>query len=132
MFPECFSYDVPEAALTYEWKLFLDDIFSYLNTQEIQKCNKKWRAYVPTDMGKLLIWIDVLFIDQVLVNAQITTIFGCILHHKLGKFLLQSFLEHNLNCAHYSGTLCLLGKVAASPLYLIYEKFQLTRLRGDI
>ena len=65
MFPECFSSEDPEAALTYEWKLFFDDIFSYLNEEEIQRCNGKWNANVSTDMSKLRIWIDILFIDQV-------------------------------------------------------------------
>ena len=65
MFPECFSSESPEAALTYEWKLFFDDIFSYLNAEEIQRCNGKWNANVSTDMSKLRIWIDILFIDQV-------------------------------------------------------------------
>ena len=65
MFPECFSDENPEAALTYEWKLFFDDIFSYLNAEEIQRCNGKWNANVSTDMSKLRIWIDILFIDQV-------------------------------------------------------------------
>ena len=65
MFPEYFSSEEPEAALTYEWKLFFDDIFSYLNTEEIQKCNHKWNAKVSTDMSKLRIWIDILFIEQV-------------------------------------------------------------------
>jgi hypothetical protein len=67
MFPECFSNKPPEAALTYEWKLFFDDILSYLNTEAIENCNKKWNAKVSTDMGKLHIWIDVLFINQVLL-----------------------------------------------------------------
>ena len=65
MFPECFSRENPEAALTYEWKLFFDDIFSYLNEEEIQRCNSRWNANVSTDMSKLSIWIDILFIDQV-------------------------------------------------------------------
>ena len=64
-FPECFSRESPDAALTYEWKLFFDDIFSYLNAEEIQRCNGKWNANVSTDMSKLRIWIDILFIDQV-------------------------------------------------------------------
>ena len=64
MFPECFSSEAPEAALTYEWTLFFDDIFSYLNPEEIQRCNGKWNARVSTDMSRLRIWIDILFIDQ--------------------------------------------------------------------
>ena len=73
MFPECFSAEVPEAALTYEWTLFFDDIFSYLNTDEIRRCNSKWNARVSTDMSKLRIWIDVFFIDQVLLPNLFST-----------------------------------------------------------
>ena len=65
LFPECFSSEPPEAALTYEWRLDFDDIFSYLNSNQISKCARKWNASVPGDISKLLIWIDVLFIDQV-------------------------------------------------------------------
>ena len=65
MFPEFFSNENPEAALTYEWTLFFDDIFSYLNAKEIKRCNSKWNANVSTDMSQLRIWIDILFIDQV-------------------------------------------------------------------
>lgn len=65
IFPECFSSEPPQAALTYEWTLHFDDIFSYLNDREIAKCNRKWNADVPTDMNRLQIWIDILFIDQV-------------------------------------------------------------------
>ena len=73
MFPECFSSENPKAALTYEWKLFFDDIFSYLNAEEIQRCNSRWNANVSTDMSKLSIWIDILFIDQVKLSfAQFT------------------------------------------------------------
>ena len=65
MFPEFFSNENPEAALTYEWTLFFDDIFSYLNAKEIKRCNSKWNANVSTDMSQLRIWIDILFIGQV-------------------------------------------------------------------
>ena len=65
IFPESFSEDPPDAALTYEWKLCFEDIFSYLNSEQIQKCGRKWKASIKTDMKQLRIWIDVLFIDQV-------------------------------------------------------------------
>jgi hypothetical protein len=31
LFPDCFSEDPPVAAITYEWRLSLADILSYLN-----------------------------------------------------------------------------------------------------
>lgn len=64
IFPEYFSEDPPDAALTYEWKLFFQDIFSYLNSKQIEQCGRKWKALIKNDMKQLRIWIDVLFINQ--------------------------------------------------------------------
>ena len=65
IFPECFSEEPPNAALTYEWKLLFKDIFSYLNSEQINKCGRKWKAKISSDMKQLRIWIDVLYINQV-------------------------------------------------------------------
>jgi len=64
MFPHCFSEDPPIIALTYEWRLDFDGIFSFLNTKQMMECNSTWNEKLPTDMSEIRIWIDVLFIDQ--------------------------------------------------------------------
>ena len=70
LFPGCFSAAVPVAAITYQWSLSLDDVLSYLNADQIAICNTEFRRGIPTNMAALLVWIDVLFIDQLSTDIQ--------------------------------------------------------------
>ena len=64
LFPGCFSSAIPVSVITYQLSLSLDDVFSYLNPEQIALCNKEFHKRVPIDMAALFVWIDVLFIDQ--------------------------------------------------------------------
>jgi hypothetical protein len=68
LFAGFFSNLPPVAAITYEWRLSFQDLLSYLNPEQIGLCCAKWGGSLPRDMSKLLIWIDVLFIDQLSAN----------------------------------------------------------------
>ena len=64
LFPYCFSFCAPVAAITYEWSLNMKDILSFINIAQIIKCSKRYGMMVPLDMSSLYIWIDVFFVDQ--------------------------------------------------------------------
>ena len=64
LFPDCFSILAPLAALTYEWRLTLGDVLSFLNPIQVRECNRQHGCAIPTSMAELLLWIDVFFIDQ--------------------------------------------------------------------
>jgi hypothetical protein len=64
MFPDCFSEADPVAAITYEWRLRLWEVLSFLNPIRIGECNARHGCRIPTAMATLRVWIDVFFIDQ--------------------------------------------------------------------
>uniref|UniRef100_A0A7S0MJ49 Uncharacterized protein n=1 Tax=Cryptomonas curvata TaxID=233186 RepID=A0A7S0MJ49_9CRYP len=64
LFPDCFSFTEPIAALTYEWRLTFGDILSFLNPIQIGECNDQHHCSIPAAMASLFVWIDVFFIDQ--------------------------------------------------------------------
>ena len=64
LFPQCFSKLDPVAAITYEWRLSLSEVLSFLNPAQVSRCGSRFRWAVPTEMRVLRVWIDVLFIDQ--------------------------------------------------------------------
>jgi len=70
LFAGYFSSLAPVAAITYEWRLTFQDLLTYLNPQQIGRCCEKWGGslMLPREMPQLLIWIDVLFIDQLSPN----------------------------------------------------------------
>ena len=69
LFPYCFSFCAPVAAITYEWSLNMKDILSFINVAQIIKCSKRYGMMVPLDMSRLFIWIDVFFVDQLSPNV---------------------------------------------------------------
>ena len=50
-FSECFSEEEPNGALTYEWSLSLNDIFSFLNQEQVTRTSDL--ARVPSEMWYL-------------------------------------------------------------------------------
>ena len=64
LFPTCFSSAMPVVALTYEWRLGLKGVLSFFALAQLSECNREYNRGLPTHHADLLIWIDVLFIDQ--------------------------------------------------------------------
>ena len=64
LFPTCFSSAMPLVALTYEWRLGLKGVLSFFALAQLSECNREYNRGLPTNHADLLIWIDVLFIDQ--------------------------------------------------------------------
>ena len=67
LFPACFSEDEPNAPITYQWTLSIQDILSYLGAEQFSE----WGADAPKDLSQLRLWIDILFIDQVVPSSFI-------------------------------------------------------------
>ena len=61
---DLFSEDPPDVALTYEWTLVFEEIFSFLSEERLKATRRDWRLKQPLS-NDLRIWIDILFIDQV-------------------------------------------------------------------
>jgi hypothetical protein len=55
---------MPVVALTYEWRLGLKGVLSFFALAQLSECNREYNRGLPTNHADLLIWIDVLFIDQ--------------------------------------------------------------------
>lgn len=64
LFPHCFSRKKPDAAITYEWSLKLQEMLSFLNRSQMIRCSIKYSKMIPFDMDQLFIWIDVFFVNQ--------------------------------------------------------------------
>ena len=68
LFRDWFSEDSPEAGLTYEWSLTFRDMFSYFSDEQLATTRRDW-GLKELLSRETRIWIDILFIDQVLVKS---------------------------------------------------------------
>jgi hypothetical protein len=135
LFPTCFSSAMPVVALTYEWRLGLKGVLSFFALAQLSECNREYNRGLPTNHADLLIWIDVLFIDQLssdvaalLVQSQRV--------YELARFhaaLATLTLLSRAWCLFELGVRHNVGKETlflTSPLYPIGGLFQ--QLAGEI
>ena len=70
-YPEFYCDKFPMAAITYEWRTSFSQLSEYLNSESMEECDltlglqKLSKAEpLPKDMRILMVWIDILFLDQ--------------------------------------------------------------------